>query len=396
MRTLRIHLSLTAYPPSTGGAQIHAHQLAKALRARGHAVGVTAFWDRNRTDWLLGTTLRAPSTPDWEFEGLKVQRPRMDRLRRLAHLPFLPLHYPLPLLTTPVLARLLRPALEATIPHEAGLIHHVRIGREVLAQASLDIARKRGIPFVLTPLHHPRWTGWRYGAWLRIYREADLVFALTATESSILADLGVDPARIRIIGHAPCLPTDPGQPPPSPERPTILFLGQHYTYKGWRELLQAAPLVWNDHPDTRFVFAGPDVGDSAEAFRGLDPRIERLGLVDEQRKVELLQGCTMLVLPSMQESFGGVFTEAWHFGKPVIGCPIPAVSELIQDGRNGLLRTQAPAALAEGILQLLGDPKEAQRMGEAGRQLVRERFNWESIAARAEEGYAWALANRRP
>ena len=47
---------LTAYPPSTGGAQLHTHLLAQQLLG-GHSVQVITLWDENRTDWLLGTTL---------------------------------------------------------------------------------------------------------------------------------------------------------------------------------------------------------------------------------------------------------------------------------------------------------------------------------------------------
>lgn len=391
---VHIQFSLTAYPPSTGGAQIHTHRLALALRDRGANILVTSFWDANRSDWLLGTTLRAPIRPDWTCEGISVQRPRLNLLRRLAHLPFLPFHYPFPRLTTPILSRLLQPALERIIPQDAGIIHHVRIGREILAHASLAIARKRGVPFALTPLHHPRWVGWRYAEWLRIYRQADLLFALTAAEKSTLEHLGVDPRKILVIGHAPCL-AEIESPASSSAPPTILFLGQHYAYKGWRQILGAAPLVWRTHPGARFVFAGPDVGDSAKAFRGTDPRIVRMGKVDESTKAALLRDCTLLALPSTQESFGGVFTEAWHFGKPVIGCPIPAVSELIQDGRNGLLRTQDPMDLAQAITWILDHPEEALRMGENGRKLVQETFTWPHIATKVLEGYAQAIERIR-
>lgn len=384
----RVHVTITAHPPSTGGAQIHAGELSRTLRERGSAITASAFWERSRNDWLLGTTLLAPTNGGWLSEGQRIQTPSLSLLRRLAHLPFLPFHYPFPRLTTPVLSKLLQPGLAATIPQDVQLIHHVRIGREILAHASLAIARRRGIPFVLTPLHHPRWTGWRYLEWIRIYREADLVFALTDQEKSALEDLGVDSAKIRVIGHAPSL-----QAPSSIESnsttssPSILFLGQHYKYKGWRALLQAAPVVWRTHPETRFVFAGPDVGNSAKAFCAPDPRIERLGKVDEATKARLLRDCTLLALPSTQESFGGVFTEAWSFGKPVLGCPIPAVSELVQDGVNGLLRTQSPEALADGIRWILEHPKEAEAMGRAGNALVQERFTWPAIAERVQEAY---------
>ena len=50
--------TLTAYPPSTGGAQLHHHELIKTLIDH-HNVQVLTYWDQNRTDWLLGTTLKA-------------------------------------------------------------------------------------------------------------------------------------------------------------------------------------------------------------------------------------------------------------------------------------------------------------------------------------------------
>lgn len=380
-------ITITAYPPSTGGAQVHTFELVSALVNLGNRASVTAFWHTVRSDWLLGTTLRAPLEPKWNHLGQQVERPVLSLPRRLAHIPLLPFHYPFPTLTTPILSKLLQPGLEATIPLDAQLIHHVRIGREILAHASLAIARRRGIPFVLTPLHHPRWTGWRYREWIRIYREADLVFALTNREKSELESLGVAPSRIVVTGIAPVLPNSLPQLTSNPPPSSILFLGQHYEYKGWRALLQAAPIVWRTHPEARFVFAGPDVGNSAKAFRDLEPRIEKLGKVDEDTKVRLLRDCTMLALPSTQESFGGVFTEAWTFGKPVLGCPIPAVSELVQDGVNGLLRPQTPEALAEGIRWILDHPKEAERMGDAGRALVQEKFTWPAIAGKVQQAY---------
>jgi len=64
--------TLTTYPPSTGGAQIHQHQLAQNLRDR-HNIRVVVHWDNNRTDWLLGTTVRAPlKDKDYTIDGINV------------------------------------------------------------------------------------------------------------------------------------------------------------------------------------------------------------------------------------------------------------------------------------------------------------------------------------
>ncbi|MFN2226686.1 MAG: glycosyltransferase family 1 protein, partial [Anaerolineae bacterium] len=51
--------TITGYPPAIGGAQAYMHELARQMIGQ-HSVQVAAHWDRTRTDWLLGTTLRAP------------------------------------------------------------------------------------------------------------------------------------------------------------------------------------------------------------------------------------------------------------------------------------------------------------------------------------------------
>ena len=75
-----------------------------------------------------------------------------------------------------------------------------------------------------------------------------------------------------------------------------------------------------------------------------------------------------------------MFTEAWAFGKPVIGGRIPTVAQVIDDGVDGLLATQDPDELAESIVWLLNSPREAQKMGQAGRQKVDQRYEWDRLA----------------
>jgi len=87
-------------------------------------------------------------------------------------------------------------------------------------------------------------------------------------------------------------------------------------------------------------------------------------------------------MPSSQESFGGVFVEAWMMGKPVIGGNIAAVREVIADGVDGFVVPPDPALIADRILALVADPAMAQRMGEAGRQKALAHFTWDKLAAK--------------
>ena len=389
---MQILYTATAYPPSTGGAQAHIHQIAAALAPR-HRVQVVSHWDANRTDWLLGTTLRAPAASrDYVIDGVPVHRLGLSAAEKLALAPYVPIFYPLMDQALPPVAAVLARHL-APFAARAELIHNIRIGREGLSQASFESARRRDLPFVLTPVHHPRWVGWRYRVFLRLYREADAVMALTAAERAVLAGLGVREERIVVVGHGPVLA--PAADPAGfrarhglGDDPVVLFLGQHYAYKGFRALLQAAPLVWRRLPEARFVFAGPPVGDSERAFAvAPDPRLLRLGRVSLQEKSDALAACSLLCVPSSQESFGGVYTEAWSYGRPVIGCPIPAVAEVIDEGVDGLLRPQEPTALAAAIVELLMDAGRAAAMGEAGRRKVEARYAWPRIAETVETTY---------
>ncbi len=175
----------------------------------------------------------------------------------------------------------------------------------------------------------------------------------------------------------------------------VLFLGQKYEYKGVRALLEATRFVWNRCPSTFFVFIGPRTSYSKALFsEATDKRIIELDTVDLQTKTDALAACTLLCVPSTQESFGGVYTEAWSFAKPVIGCNIPAVSEVIDDGVNGLLSSQEPQALAEKIIQVINDESFANQLGQAGRLKVKERYTWDKIANLTLNAYNSTLSGK--
>ena len=119
----------------------------------------------------------------------------------------MPLYYPLMQIALPPIAARLQRRLEK-YAREADLIHNVRIGREALSYAALQAARHQGIPFVLTPVHHPRWVGLALSrVYNELYRNADAVLALTESEKHTLVALGVSEENIFVIGHRPCIGT---------------------------------------------------------------------------------------------------------------------------------------------------------------------------------------------
>lgn len=398
----RLLYTTTSYPPAIGGAQLHTHQIAQRLAPR-LGLQVATLWTENRTDWLLGTTLRAPRAGQtYSLDGVPVTQITLTSADRRRIWPWvLGYHALKPQAIERIAARFI-PHLEP-LARQSKLIHNLRIGREPLSYASWQVARQLDIPFVFTPYHHPRWVGWNYQAYLHLYRQADALIALTAAEKQTLIELGVQAERIFITGIGPIL-ADAADPARfrrqfniPPNAPLILFLGQKYRYKGIEALAEAAQLVWAQWPDAYFVFVGPRTRFSKKFFAGqTDSRLIEIGAVDLQTKTDVLAACTMLCLPSSQESFGGVFTEAWSFAKPVIGADIPAVREVIDDGENGYVVPPAAAPIAEKINHLLQHSDLARQLGQAGQQKTGREYAWDKLAQKTAQAYQTILTGRAP
>lgn len=378
------------YLPEIGGAQIHLHELARRMAASGHAVRAVCQWSRTRRDWVNGTTIACDPPDAWLQDGLPVSRIGFSRATRRGMWPWAFCYRQRVMRTTAIrrVAALMQPEFAAAAASRpADVVHALRMGPEFLARAALDHSRRIGAAFVITSLHHPGWHGGRHRHYDRIFREADAVIALTDHEKRVLVEQkGVAASRVHVTGVGPVLHPDPDvaefRARFDLRRRYVLFLGRKAGYKGWDAMLAAAPRVFRQCDDVDLVFAGEDDAASLRAFEGQHgPRVRNLGLVDLRTKTAALAGCEILCLPSRMESFGGVFTEAWSFGKPVIGGRIPPVQELIDDGVDGLLSSQRPGELAETIIWILQHPGEARRMGEAGRRKVETRFDWGRLTA---------------
>ncbi len=394
---MNILYTITSYPPSIGGTQFYTHQLASRFVHAGHKVQVATHWDESRTDWLLGTTLAAHRDRlDYSVDGVPVLRLGLSPWEKLRLLPFVLSYWPVQGMAIRGISRLIQGKLEAA-GTDWQVIHNVRQGREGLSYASWQMARSLGIPFVFTPVHHPRWGGWLHRHYQALYRAADAVIALTHAEKEALVRLGVKRERIHVTGTGPVLsPAADGEGFRTRANlgsaPVVLFIGTHYPYKGIETILSAAGKVWEGFPDTRFLFVGAPTPYSRRLFaRWNDVRVVQLGTVDSQTKTDALAACDLLCVPSTQESFGAVYAEAWAMGKPVIAADIPATREVVSDGVDGYLVPPDPLELAGKICALLAEPSLRQRMGEAGSEKVLAKYTWERLAECTEQVYHHAL-----
>jgi len=80
--------------------------------------------------------------------------------------------------------------------------------------------------------------------------------------------------------------------------------------------------------------------------------------------------------------------EAMAAGKPVVATNIRGCREEVVHGGTGLLvPAKDPQALAHAIIQILCNPQEAKKMGEAGRKRAEEFFDEQQVLDRQIQVY---------
>ena len=201
--------------------------------------------------------------------------------------------------------------------------------------------------------------------------------------------LWIDVPYIRSIPYGPSLAQE--YPPPH-----VLFLGQLKERKGYDTLAQAMPLVLQKCPTATFLFAGQNPARAEHLLgicreNGSDGHLALLGRVSEEEKVRLMRGSDCLVYPTRYESFGLPPLEAMAASCPVVATRLPVVSEMIQDGENGVLvEPEDPQSLADGIVRVLTDPALRARLV-AGGQRTLARYDESRIIAEIENLYSSLL-----
>ena len=107
----------------------------------------------------------------------------------------------------------------------------------------------------------------------------------------------------------------------------------------------------------------------------------------------LYDRAAVVAVPSHREGFGVVCVEAMAHGRPVVASAVGGLLDLVADGETGLLVPPRDVpALRSALERLLADGELRRRLGEAGRERVRERFSWHAVTNATIEAYEHALA----
>ena len=216
-------------------------------------------------------------------------------------------------------------------------------------------------------------------------RLADAVVAPSqATAEELRRDYGA--ARIEVIPNGVALGTAPTRHRPELP-PVILYAGRLRSRKAVAVLVAALPRVLAAVPACRLVIVGGGEQSARVAAavhaRGLTSHVELAGVLPRAAAVARLAEADVFCLPSTYEGLPLAILEAMAAGLPVVATAVAGNPEAVEDGVSGLLvPAESAEALAEALISLLRDPARRQRMGEAGRRRVAERFAIEKVVER--------------
>ncbi len=180
---------------------------------------------------------------------------------------------------------------------------------------------------------------------------------------------------------------------------TILSIARLHPQKDLPTLLRALSMVKDKNPHLKFELLLAGQGEERLSLEtlaydlGISERVRFLGV--RQDIPSLLAAADVFVLPSRHEGMSNALLEAMKEGRPCVVSDIPENAELIENEMSGLtFKTGDAADLAEKLLRLAADPKEAEGFGVKAKEKV-ESYDVVKIIERLDAFFVERLSDRK-
>lgn len=283
--------------------------------------------------------------------------------------------------------------------------------------AAAHVCRKAGVPYVVRPLGTlDPWSMAQKSLRKRVFwqvsgkgmlRHAAAVHYTTEAEKLATEKLfGLNHGKVIGLGIDADSPTSPANDelahhfPSLAQESYVLVLSRLHPKKGLDVLIESF-LSLLDHEQfatLRLVIAGDGPSDYVSKLKEIaasslhSQKIVFTGWLEGEKKDAVLNGASLLVLPSHQENFGLCVVEALSHSVPVLVSPHVNLAEEIVLANAGWIATVDKERLTARLAEALGDKDELARRGRAGRELSKK-YSWDSTATSLAELYKRILVN---
>jgi glycosyltransferase involved in cell wall biosynthesis len=226
-------------------------------------------------------------------------------------------------------------------------------------------------------------------------RAADIIVTPSSWSAEQAIKAGARPASTRVVYAGIDLPKESRADQRSHN---VLALGRLVKTKGISVLIDAFAEAAASRPDWRLEIGGAGAEEAslraAAAAAACADRIDFLGYIRGETKSGALGRASIGAVPSFKESFGGTLLEFQAQGLACVASHVGGMVELACQGRaaRSVPAGDAPA-LAKALGELMDDPSQRARLGEAAREFA-SGLNWSAAGDAYEALYREQLALR--
>ena len=254
----------------------------------------------------------------------------------------------------------------------------------VSADVASAISRRMGYKTVLT-LHGgdlPRFIR-RYPLWTkRVLSRADVLVAPSEYLAGAVASIGL---AASIIPNVIDLQDYPYRPRVR-LNPRLFWMRSFHPLYNPKMALKALAGLLADYPNAVLTMAGQDKGlqrsmQTLACELGTSDAVRFPGFLDKSGKAREGNAADIYLNTSRIDNAPVAVLEAAAMGLPVVATNVGGISQLLEDGKDGLLVPDDDhAAMINAIRRLLSEPELAKRLSTNGRALA-ERASWSRVSA---------------
>jgi glycosyltransferase involved in cell wall biosynthesis len=282
-------------------------------------------------------------------------------------------------------------------------------------------AAKAGVPIIVHTIHGPSFGNFQNGLSNLLFRVAErhagrvtthfVTVADAMTEQYLAAGIGVREQYTKIFSGFNLNPYLSTKNDPelrarlgiAPDNIVIGKIARLFKLKGHDDLFSVAPEIVRQHPRVKFLFVGD--GEWRGKFEtkaralGLEKYIVFAGLVRPDEVPRYVGIMDALVHLSLREGLPRALPQALAGGKPVVAYDCDGAREVCLNDKTGFLLPPGDLpALKETLSRLIANTPLRERLGQAGREFVRQNFSAERMIDQLQALYlklATARSNRQ-
>lgn len=387
-KRLNLLLFTGIFPPDMGGPATYVRRLAEELAQRGHCVKVAAYG--------RGNGGHHPFPVVWLDGGGIVSRAWRGIIYLLKNAKKFDLIY------------------THGGPFDTGLpcflmkwFLRVPVVTKVTGDVAWEIARRKGWTDDSIDLFQEK----KYGEWrIRFFRWLDRKVVLSARYvvvpsfylKKMVAGWGVDEKKIKVIYNSPETFSEISETKEALRDKLglrgdiLLSIGRLTPWKGFPALIGLMPRLLKANPNFTLVIvgSGPDEQKIKKQIESLNlgDRVLFRRKVSHQRIGEYLKAADMFVLNTGYEGLPHLVLEAFYWGVPVVTTTSGGNTEVVEDGRNGLLvGFNDTEGFFKAIIKVWQDNNLAQRLSAQARKDL-DKFSFQKMYSQTERFLSSAAA----